>query len=377
MPFPPAGWSIGLDSTATGRERGPAVVSASGSGEQTARDDGGMRVPLFVFSLLLLLAGCAAPPQPTAEAPEAKKPVAKKEAAPSLIAPSFDAEFWGLWGDGQAEISSYRLTIPRYGEPRPGIALTIFVTEPFLEKLRVKADSGAAADAFPVLKLNLIKDFQTGIYDYNEMTSSFVGLKPSGKRPAGALTKASFSSQEWCGHVYHQLLFGPERIAETLHSYFEGEADNERELVMPADGVSADQLPLWARGMAAPAIQPGQQLEVAYLPSLEFSRHAHKPLRWGRARLLRELEPEKIVVPAGRFDAEVFRVEEIDGFRTTYWVQAEQPRLLLKWESSSGEEAEMVKSARLKYWELNGPDGVRAMRDIGLPPPVTGRRPRR
>ena len=38
------------------------------------------------------------------------------------------------------EIASYDLTYPRYGEPRPGLAVTIFVTEPFSAEARVKAD---------------------------------------------------------------------------------------------------------------------------------------------------------------------------------------------------------------------------------------------
>src|SRR4051794_39769772 len=34
----------------------------------------------------------------------------------------FDQTFWKTWGDGQAELSAYDLTYPRYGKPRHGVA---------------------------------------------------------------------------------------------------------------------------------------------------------------------------------------------------------------------------------------------------------------
>src|SRR5438105_143676 len=73
------------------------------------------------------------------------------------------------WSDGRAELDGYRLTQPRYGELRKGTAVLIFVKEDFSETARVKADPGRhpPEDVFPVLKLNFVKDFQTGVYDYN------------------------------------------------------------------------------------------------------------------------------------------------------------------------------------------------------------------
>ena len=109
----------------------------------------------------------------------------------SASLPSFDRTFWSTWGDGQAELAGYDLTIPRYNQPRRGVAVTIFVTETFSNSARVKADPGKhpASDEFPVMKLNLVKDYQTGIYDYNEMTSSFwcysTSDRGTGRPPAG------------------------------------------------------------------------------------------------------------------------------------------------------------------------------------------------
>ena len=72
-------------------------------------------------------------------------------------------DFWKFWGDGKAELDGYALIEPRYGQPRQGTAVAIFVTEDFSDALRVKADPGKhpASDIVPVIKLNLVRDFQT------------------------------------------------------------------------------------------------------------------------------------------------------------------------------------------------------------------------
>ena len=96
-----------------------------------------------------------------------------------FLAPSFGAsasaqDFWMHWGDGKAELNGYSLKQPRYGTLRSGTAVLVFVTEDFSDASRVKAEPGRhpAADVFPVLKLNAVRDFATGIYDYSVMTSS-------------------------------------------------------------------------------------------------------------------------------------------------------------------------------------------------------------
>ena len=149
---------------------------------------------------------------------------------PAPSAPTFGDDFWKRWGDGKGELSSYDLTFPRYGELRKGLAVTVFVTETFSNSLRVKADPGKhpPSDEFPVMKLNLVEDFSTGIYDYNLLTSTFVALAPVNGRAAGSVTKVSFNSQEWCGGVYSQLLFDSGSARWTSHSYFDGEADQSR-----------------------------------------------------------------------------------------------------------------------------------------------------
>src|SRR5262245_37332686 len=214
---------------------------------------------------------------------------AARSAPPSATEPSFGDSFWKRWGDGKGELSSYDLTFPRYGELRKGLAITVFVTETFSNSLRVKSDPGKhpKSDEFPVMKLNLVEDFATGIYDYNEMLSSFIALAPVNGRPAGAPTKISFSSQEWCGHTWEQLLFDTRGIRATSHSYFDGQADQQRELEYPAGGISEDALLLWARGFAGPLLSPGESRTVPMLMSLQNVRHQHVPAQWRKTTLSR------------------------------------------------------------------------------------------
>ena len=163
-------------------------------------------------------------------------------------------DFWKFWGDGKAELDGYALTEPRYGQAREGTAVAIFVTEDFSDALRVKADPGKhdKADVMPVMKINLVRDFQTGIYDYNTMTSTFLRTES-----AFSLAKTSFSSQEWCGHVYAQWLARGTHLVGTSHSYFDGEADAAPELELPAGGVVEDALPILVRGLRGDWLAPG------------------------------------------------------------------------------------------------------------------------
>jgi hypothetical protein len=167
----------------------------------------------------------------------------------------------------------------RYGQPRLGQAVLIYVTEPFSEQIRVKADPGRhpKRDEFPVMKLNLIEDFATGIYDYHLLTSAFVSLVPVNSRGAGAPTKLSFSAQEWCGHTYAQLLFDHRYARYTGHSYFDGEADSSSAFIVPANAQAEDALMIWARGLASAVVAAGDSAEAPVTGS--YASHGSRTSR--------------------------------------------------------------------------------------------------
>ena len=130
------------------------------------------------------------------------------------INPAFEK----YWYQGEAEITSYKLHQARYGEIREGNAALIFVTEPFSSSSMTKADNPNPRDE-SVLKLNFTKTFNTGIYPYSMMTSTFLPVN----NPNHSI-KISSSSQEWCGHTYMELQ-NKKKFQINISSYFEGESE--------------------------------------------------------------------------------------------------------------------------------------------------------
>jgi hypothetical protein len=281
-----------------------------------------------------------------------------------------DSAFWKHWGDGQAELAGYRVTYPRYGEPREGNAVAIFVTETFASDARVKSDPGKRDKKleFPVIKLNLAIDFPTGVYDYNLMTSAFVALAPVNGRAAGQPTKVAFSAQEWCGQVYHHVLFDESRVREVLHSYFDGEADQANTLANPADGISEDTLLLWARGLAAPTLKPGESRKLKMLDSLAHARLRHQPLAWHDATVSRSDQTQKVTVPAGEIDCRTYTAA-IEGGRTwTIHVEDAAPHRLVQWQTSDGQKAQLLGADRMPYWQMNSGKFIESVKRFGLTP---------
>jgi len=183
---------------------------------------------------------------------------AKSEKLPTR---ELSADFKEYWFAGEAEITSYKLDQSRYGEQRDGTAVLIFVTEDFLPEAQVKADEKKDSN-IPVLKLNAVKKFNTGIYPYSIMQSTFYPLEGN----SHAL-KISASIQEWCGHVYTQLN-NRKNFEITSHSYFDGEADQN--LKLDQNWLENE---VWTQLRINPDSLPTGKLQM--IPSLEFLRMAH------------------------------------------------------------------------------------------------------
>ncbi|HEU4365023.1 MAG TPA: hypothetical protein VFT13_06105, partial [Candidatus Krumholzibacteria bacterium] len=243
-------------------------------------------------------------------------------------------------------------------------AVMIFVTEPFSESKRVKADDAAAnpADTFTALKLNLVRDFQTGIYDYNTMVSVFVRAETM--EPA----KVSFSSAEWCGHVYTEMTFAQKSIRGTVASYFEGES-GPISLARPRNGVGEDELFVALRGLRGDFLAAGATRTVPYLPGVLHARLAHKPLEWTQATITRAAASEKVTVPAGTFDAMRYDVKIADGRAGTFFIESAYPHRIVRWSLPPDVSGELTGSARLEYWRLNAQGGESHLKDLGLPAP--------
>ena len=215
----------------------------------------------IIFGIVLLLASCKEKSLEKSDSVTIGT-MEKETQAPKK---QLSQEFKDYWYNGTAEITSYSLQQARYGEIREGNAVMIFVTEPFLPGLQVKADTNDSNN-IPVLKLNATKNYITGIYPYSIMTSSFYPVHDN----QHAL-KLSFSSQEWCGHVYAQLN-NREDFEIMSHSYFGSEADQDYHL-----GKANLENELWNKIRINPADLPIGELTM--IPSLEFARLTHKELK--------------------------------------------------------------------------------------------------
>ena len=312
--------------------------------------------PLVPILLLAVFAGCQ---------------LAPVEAESERFAgPVYGDPFWSHWGDGQAELNSYDLSTPRYGAARKGTAVAIFVTETFDPAQRVKSDSG---EGLPVMKLNLVEDFPTGIYDYHWMTSTFMALERFEGRSAGSPVKITFSGQEWCGHLWSQLLFDASSARRALHSYFDGEADQGGNADYPADGIAEDMLWFWARGLAEPSLDAGESVEVRLLTALKRARVQHETADWTPAALSRSASTEQVEVPAGAFEVERWTAQTSDGYSRIFLVEAAAPYRIVQWETSEGEKAELISSERMQYWRMNSPEYEQSVERLGLKqrPPQT------
>ena len=174
-------------------------------------------------------------------------------------------EFKDYWFSGKAEITSYKLDQSRYGEQRNGTATLIFVTEDFNTKQQVKANK-SGANTIPVLKLNTVKKFTTGIYPYSIMESTFYPLTK--KEHA---IKVSASTQEWCGQMYAQLN-NMSQFEISTHTYFEDRTDQD--LILEETWLENE---IWTQLKINPDNVPTGDIEI--LPSLEYLLLNHKTIK--------------------------------------------------------------------------------------------------
>jgi hypothetical protein len=284
--------------------------------------------------------------------------------------------FESHWQDGRAELDGYRYKVVRYGQERLGQAVMIFVTEPFSETRHVKVDDPRRnpRDTFEALKLNFVRDFQTGIYDYSTLVSLF------SRSSDFSAVKISFSAGEWCGHAYEETDFERHRIVDRLSSYFEGESAI-RTLQRKKDGIAEDQLFILLRDLRGGALlEPGGKRTVPFLSSPFYRRLGHRHIGWGTADIERRARSEGIQVPAGRFDCDVYVVRASDGREGRFWIERAHPKRVIRWSwtppaSAQGRMArdgcdsgELAGSMRVPYWQLNAEGNETYLRELGLAP---------
>jgi len=267
-----------------------------------------------------------------------------------VINPNDKDKFADYWYAGEAEISSYTLKQDRYGEIHEGNAVLVFVTEPFSKSSNTKADR-PSDDNISVLKLNYTKKFNTGIYPYSMMTSTFFPVD-NGEHSL----KISSSSQEWCGHTFMELQNKKQFVVD-IDSYFEGES---------AENVKLQKNNLEDDLMSMIRINPqdiatGKQQMI---PSFFYLRMKHKPLRAYDADLT-------ILKSEGNTQILKLEYPELGRvFSVTF--ENEFPHKILSWsemDKSSGltTSATLLESIKSDYWNRHFNKDLHLRTELGLP----------
>lgn len=263
-------------------------------------------------------------------------------------------KFNAYWHNGEAEITTYKLTQARYGELHEGHAVMIYVTEQFLPKSQVKADA-ASEENIPVLKLNSTKNFLTGIYPYSLMSSVFSPIYTSKHA-----IKTTFSSQEWCGQTYIQLN-NREAFEFQSHSYFEKYGDAE---LTVKKAYLEDEI--WNVLRISPDNLPLGNLQM--IPSMEFLGMQHKAIKAYEVKVsLQEKDSllfYQIEYPTLERVLIIKFLNEfpyaIEGWEETFTNDSMKPAVRLT------TTAEKLKRLKIDYWNKNKSSDTSIRANLGL-----------
>lgn len=255
------------------------------------------------------------------------------------------------WFSG-AEISSFALSQSRYGKNHPGHAELIFVTEPFLTGRQVKDEDGKGAST-EILKLNALTTFNTGIYSYRTMTSTFRPID-LGKFPHAL--KSTTSIQDWCGQAFQQSNLRESGWSVQLRSYFENVGD--RDLNLPAAFLEDE---LWITLRLDPEKLPTGNTEI--IPGSVFTRFHHLPIAAAKANATLDLTGKAAIYTIsypslGRFIS--------IGFDKDF------PHIIRAWTeiTPKGKTTAVLRKRLMNvpYWEMNNPGDADKRKELGLDP---------
>jgi len=257
-----------------------------------------------------------------------------------------------LWDDGRAEVNLYEAVLNREQGPRKAAyAATVVVKEPFSPRYLVKADEPAAGGTFDVLKINYVMHARTGLYDWDEMISTFV------HRLRLVPIKMTYSRQEWCGNIFKEWRRWRGQRSLFVSSYFDGQGTETIDLRLDDAVVPYDAVPLVLRALRMGEVGDSQTFTFPLYPTLRDTRvgpdaAVRATLTIGRRPIIR--------VPLGRFSAlEVtlaYPTGRGDTAEERYWIETEPPNRILRVAGPNGEELALARSERLEYWRMTGDD---------------------
>ena len=291
----------------------------------------------------------------------------KPATTPATTSHTVPKQFADYWFAGKAELNSYRLEQAQYGALNPGTAVLIFVTEDFRTDTQVKSETEASrAQSVPVLKTNMVRKFNTGIYDYSMFTSVFTPIDNGSGQPSkfANTLKVSTSVQEWCGHSYVQLNLKSGGYEVSSRSYFEKEA---------TEAYRVDQVlledELWNQVRLAPDKLPTGELTL--IPSSVSGRLRH-----------RKLDPLAATAQREPYTGTTFKGAGLQTYTVTYTADATKfmivyegkfPYMIVGWEDTYKQKDKLLTSRAVlqktmmsDYWNHNAPMDSTLRKELGL-----------
>ena len=261
-------------------------------------------------------------------------------------------EFRNYWYASKAEISSYDLQQAQYGKLHKGEAVMVFVTEDFRLDKQVKLESNDREKATTVLKLNFIKKFVTGIYDYAMFTSVFTPVQTN-IYPASL--KVTNTNQEWCGQSFMQLNYHQNGYQVLGKSYFEAEESDECHLDY---AMLEDEIWSKIRLFSSDELPKGN---VMMIPSMTSLRLRHQKVQAEMTKI--DIEPYKGDSTFRGKNLMDYRIRFTESKRDLRIIfERDFPRQIVGWEEIYEAKNKILTSrAVLKatiqnaYWEKNAP----------------------
>jgi len=278
---------------------------------------------------------------------------------------SLNKDFGDYWYQGEAELNHYKLTQARYGQQNRGKAVLVFVTEDFLTDQQVKYEEGDKENTTTVLKLNFLRRFVTGMYDYSMMSSIFTPVQLN-KYPHSL--KISTSSQDWCGHAYFQLNNREDQYDVVGHSYFQNEVHKDFQI---EKALLEDEI--WNRIRINPESLPEGSIKI--IPGTMYNRLKHNGLQAMEASA--NLEPYQGSEFEGNNLME-YNLDYKEIFRQMKVVfEKAFPNKIKGWKekhkSGFGDDtqilttkAKLKKTVKTNYWNKNGLSDTLLRKQMGL-----------
>ncbi|GJM35386.1 MAG: hypothetical protein DHS20C18_43870 [Saprospiraceae bacterium] len=317
---------------------------------------------VLAIGLAVLFQACAPAPAESNESAPTASNDAKAIKVSNMIT-DVPVKLGDYWYQGKGEINHYKLEQNRYKDVHPGEVVMVFVTEDFLTDKQVKNDNYQNPNSTGVLKLNQIRRFSTGIYDYSIMTSVFTPVDTD-KFPH--TLKVTQSSQDWCGHTFTQLNYENDDYRYQLRSYFESEGDVDK--TVPALLLEDE---LFNRLRMNPELLPTGKIKV--LPSTTFARLKHT-----------EFAPMDAEVSRNKYIGKDFSGENLMAYQVKYpkadrtleiVYEAKAPYPIIGWTdsypSAFDKQMRTTKATRTNvlltpYWENNKLEDTAMRKDLGL-----------